>query len=270
MELKIKIKSHEKIEPIKLKTPLYNKDFSVLSASINLDGETSDGKKLLPVYVSRDIYDAIWEHAKCETRNEVGGALIGFYCRDETSEREKFLVVTDVLNMPPVPPRYFKSPALLRFTNEFLNELDDYMVQINRKYPELIRLGFYHTHPGYGVFLSGTDVRTFKKFFKNAWQIAMVVDPVNKDEGVFYWQDDRISPKNGFYIFKSNCPNFRVHKTVESNSFLCQYNQHSLESQFHDDNQKGIYNLNLDRKINPVNNGSKVLLQPIKGKNYRN
>jgi proteasome lid subunit RPN8/RPN11 len=229
MEQKININviRQEEVEPVKLKTPRYNKDFSILSPSINSDGEVSDGKRLLPVYVNQDVYDAIWKHARCDMRNEVGGALIGFYCRDKKSEIEKFLVVTDVLNMP---PEYFKSPSLLRFTDEFLIELDEYMEHVNRQDPELRRLGFYHTHPGYGVFLSGTDIRTFKGIFKEHWQIAMVVDPVNKDAGVFYWQEGMISPKNGFYRFKSDCMKFQLHKAANSHRLLRWHNRHSLES----------------------------------------
>ncbi|MGE5341247.1 MAG: Mov34/MPN/PAD-1 family protein [Candidatus Omnitrophota bacterium] len=229
MELKIKIKNQEKAEPVKIKILDYNEDLSVLYPSIGSKGEASDGKKRLPVYVNQKVHKAIWKHSQIDMKNEVGGALIGLYCRDE-KRGENFLVVTDVLNMPPC---YFKSAAILRFTNEFLNELDEYMEQINQQYPELRRLGFYHTHPGYGVFLSGTDIRTFEGIFKDEWQIAMVIDPVKKDEGVFYWQEGQISPKNGFYVFKSTYPKFEIHNAQNSNPDLCKCNQHALESPSH-------------------------------------
>ena len=46
-------------------------------------------------------------------------------------------------------------------------------------------LGWYHTHPGMGVFLSATDLRTQKLHFSLPWQIAIVIDPVSGQSGVF-------------------------------------------------------------------------------------
>jgi len=46
-------------------------------------------------------------------------------------------------------------------------------------------LGWYHTHPGMGVFLSATDLRTQKLHFSAPWQIAIVIDPVTGQSGLF-------------------------------------------------------------------------------------
>lgn len=48
-------------------------------------------------------------------------------------------------------------------------------------------VGWYHTHPGLGVFLSGTDLRTQSAFFPNPWQLAVVVDPVKKPNEVGFF-----------------------------------------------------------------------------------
>jgi proteasome lid subunit RPN8/RPN11 len=239
MTLKIKIKSQEKVEPVDMAPPYDNIMFSAgVEKSVKSGGEITDGRQRLPVYVSQEVCNAIWKHARdLNMKYEMGGALIGFYCRDgKGSKDERFLVVTDVLNMP---SEFFKSPALLRFTNEFMNQLDDYMEHLNKQDKRLRRLGFYHTHPGYGVFLSGTDIRTFEGIFKDDWQIAMVVDPVNEDEGVFYWQGGKISHKNGFYHFKIKPEpdpkpddlSLEIHEVHEIDGFhpdLLSCNEHSL------------------------------------------
>jgi proteasome lid subunit RPN8/RPN11 len=54
-------------------------------------------------------------------------------------------------------------------------------------------LGWYHSHPGMGIFLSATDLRTQQLYFGTAWQIAVVLDPVSRELGVFCG-DKRIEP----------------------------------------------------------------------------
>ncbi|HEV3041049.1 MAG TPA: Mov34/MPN/PAD-1 family protein [Candidatus Angelobacter sp.] len=47
-------------------------------------------------------------------------------------------------------------------------------------------VGWYHTHPAMGIFLSPTDLRTQQLYFSSLWQIAVVVDPVSRKMGVFH------------------------------------------------------------------------------------
>ncbi len=46
-------------------------------------------------------------------------------------------------------------------------------------------VGWYHSHPGFSVFMSGTDENTQLSHFNLEWQVAIVVDPVNLDIGCF-------------------------------------------------------------------------------------
>lgn len=46
-------------------------------------------------------------------------------------------------------------------------------------------LGWYHSHPGMGIFLSATDLRTQELYFGAPWQVAVVLDPVGREMGVF-------------------------------------------------------------------------------------
>lgn len=220
MKLRIVIKGQTEVKPIEKLIPFKNKGFSKISKSrTRLNGVTEN---YLKIYVNKSVYKAIWEHANSEPRDEVGGALIGYYCK---AEETRFLVVTDVLNMP---SEYFKSAAVLKFTTDFICHLDDYMERVNVTYENLLRLGFYHTHPGYGVFLSGTDTKTFKGIFKNDWQIAMVVDPVNEDEGVFFWTEEGISKKNAFYVFEPKTDEFDMHEAISNSSLMVRHNKHIL------------------------------------------
>lgn len=46
-------------------------------------------------------------------------------------------------------------------------------------------IGWAHSHPGHGIFLSGTDLQTQGLWFTQAWSLAMVFDPVSGEYGVF-------------------------------------------------------------------------------------
>jgi len=54
-------------------------------------------------------------------------------------------------------------------------------------------VGWYHSHPGFGIFLSDHDLFIHRNFFSGPSQIALVVDPQARSEGVFYWRDGRVT-----------------------------------------------------------------------------
>lgn len=50
---------------------------------------------------------------------------------------------------------------------------------------ETRKIGWYHSHPNFGIFMSGTDQANQKQFYSQEWQIALVVDPVREEVGFF-------------------------------------------------------------------------------------
>ncbi|MBI5036549.1 Mov34/MPN/PAD-1 family protein [Candidatus Micrarchaeota archaeon] len=48
-----------------------------------------------------------------------------------------------------------------------------------------IFVAWCHSHPGYGCFLSATDLRTQKDFFNEPFHVALVVDPVRGEKKFF-------------------------------------------------------------------------------------
>jgi proteasome lid subunit RPN8/RPN11 len=57
-------------------------------------------------------------------------------------------------------------------------------------YPDDRIVGWYHTHPGFGIFLSEMDVFIHENFFGEPWQVAYVDDPQGGDRGVFVWENN--------------------------------------------------------------------------------
>jgi proteasome lid subunit RPN8/RPN11 len=83
------------------------------------------------------------------------------------------------------------TPESWRYINDTLRE----------RYPndEAVIVGWYHTHPGFGIFLSGMDLFIHQNFFTQTWHIAYVLDPVGKRSGFFCW--DRGKTKVDRYEF---------------------------------------------------------------------
>ena len=73
----------------------------------------------------------------------------------------------------------------------------------NRK-RKLVKLGWWHTHPNMSIFMSGTDKNTQSNYFYKDWQFAVVLNPQDKDWGVFIGENADIC--SGYFL------NFNVYK----------------------------------------------------------
>jgi hypothetical protein len=71
------------------------------------------------------------------------------------------------------------------FTHEAWNVINR---EMDTRFADLRIVGWYHTHPTFGIFLSERDAFIHEHFFSNPGQIAYVVDPVAETEGVFAWR----------------------------------------------------------------------------------
>ena len=70
----------------------------------------------------------------------------------------------------------------------------------DREYPEKKIVGWYHSHPGFGVFLSEHDTFIHKNFFSVRHQVAWVFDPRSDEEGCFGWSDGNIRRVSRFHV----------------------------------------------------------------------
>jgi proteasome lid subunit RPN8/RPN11/uncharacterized coiled-coil protein SlyX len=132
------------------------------------------------VHISRNAYDAVWNHAREAPPNqEVGGILVGDVYRDA---RGPYLDVQAAI----VAEHTRNEDTQLTFTPESwiqVNEVKD------ASYPGMRIVGWYHTHPRFGIFLSDRDRFIQSTSFSQPWATALVVDPVQDLEGFFVWQD---------------------------------------------------------------------------------
>ena len=144
--------------------------------------ENAGFKPTLTVFVTQPAYLRICAHAGSDLDNEVGGWLAGKHCIDQQT-KERFIVIDTVL-----PGEHTdQGPAHLTFTGDSQIAMHNHL---ENNLPSKVLLGWYHTHPKMGVFLSQWDVWLHQNFFPETWQVALVVEPHSSAGGFFIREVD--------------------------------------------------------------------------------
>ena len=96
--------------------------------------------------------------------------------------------------MPIVRRRSPRSKAVGRSANvTFTHEVwEEALTIVDRDHPGERIIGWYHCHPGFGVFLSGYDQFIQRNFFGGEGMVALVLDPLGGEGGWFVSVDDDI------------------------------------------------------------------------------
>ena len=143
------------------------------------------------VYIRQDVYRALEKYALADVERERGTIILG----DFYEEMGK----THIIVSGYIEARYTEASAS---TLTFTHETWDYVHrERNEKYPSLRIVGWQHTHPGYGIFLSNYDLFIHENFFNLPFQLAYVIDPVQNLRGFFQWKNGKIEKLRGFYIY---------------------------------------------------------------------
>jgi proteasome lid subunit RPN8/RPN11 len=116
------------------------------------------------------------KHCFSETKVEVGGFLVGHING----------AVAEVTHVIPAEHSVGKSTQLT-FTHDTWNALHSKMNDLDGTL-----IGWYHSHPNFGVFLSEHDQFIQQNFFKQEGNITIVIDPVRGRRGWFYSSNNKI------------------------------------------------------------------------------
>ena len=161
--------------------------------------ENKGAKPALNVFITQNAYVRMCAHAGSDLDNEVGGWMAGKHCQDSISG-ESFIVIDTIL----LAQYTNQGPAHLTFTGDSQVEM---LNTLETSYPNKVLVGWYHTHPRMGVFLSQWDIWLHQNFFPEPWQVALVIEPFSSIGGVFIRQEDgSLEPQcyYGFYEIQSN------------------------------------------------------------------
>lgn len=145
----------------------------------------------LPVYLHVTALEGIEKHALSSPQAEVGGALLGAaYCH----EGRTYVQIDDYMPARSTDERR----ARVTFTHETWRLLND---ERETRHPGLSMVGWYHTHPNLGVFLSDDDRFIQRNFFAEQEQVALVIDPVANERAFFHQLNGQLPKLSGFYVF---------------------------------------------------------------------
>jgi proteasome lid subunit RPN8/RPN11 len=131
------------------------------------------------VVMEAEVARRIRQHGRSSMKAEVCGVLIG---REEAN--------TTLVDACIAGVNAAQGGAHVTFTQDTWEHI--YAVK-DEKYPEERIVGWYHSHPGFGVFLSDHDEFIQQNFFSSPRQIAWVYDPHSDEEGCFGWDNKRIA-----------------------------------------------------------------------------
>lgn len=145
------------------------------------------------VFMTQRSYVRVCAQAGSDLVNEVGGVLAGKWRLDANSG-ERFVVVEGVL--PAEHTRH--GSTYVTFTQDSLVGLND---ALEARYPGKQMVGWYHTHPGMGVFLSSYDMWLHEHFFPEMWQFALVIDPHAQEAGFFIRSREGLLDSQRYYGF---------------------------------------------------------------------
>ncbi len=146
----------------------------------------------LPIFLDRKPADAIERHALRDTSVELGGIILGMECVDDQTG-EPFVWVTESLEAK----HYENTQASFTYTHDSWEEITR---ERDRLYPDLDIVGWYHTHPDFGIFLSSHDLFIHRNFFDQPLQVAYVVDPIRQTRGFFRWRNGGLDQVGGYYV----------------------------------------------------------------------
>lgn len=92
---------------------------------------------------------------------------------------------------------YEHTAASFTFTHDTWSAISR---ECEQRFNDKLRVGWHHTHPGYGIFLSGMDQFIHRNFFNLPWMFAMVVDPKQETLGFFQMRKNQIEHIGFFFV----------------------------------------------------------------------
>ncbi|MCY2968261.1 MAG: Mov34/MPN/PAD-1 family protein [Planctomycetota bacterium] len=112
----------------------------------------------LRVFFAPSAHDHAWQHATSNKSVEICGVLVGVWRRDAEGP---FVDVQHIIQCDTAKSGH----AEVTFTHEAWGKINQ---EMDTKYADSRIVGWYHSHPDFGIFLSDPDVFIHQHFFSGA------------------------------------------------------------------------------------------------------
>ncbi|MGQ9582313.1 MAG: Mov34/MPN/PAD-1 family protein [Thermoplasmatota archaeon] len=145
----------------------------------------------IEVYISQRAFDLMMKQCALFAKRhlEALGYLVGDYCRWKNRE---YTIVEDAVTSD------LETTSVSVHFQAFEKAFD----KLDRIDFDYVIVGWYHSHPGHGCFMSQTDISTQKRMFNKPFHIAAVIDPINKEFKV-YKMSGNVAEEKVFAIYRN-------------------------------------------------------------------
>ena len=128
----------------------------------------------IEIYISQTAFDKMMKQCAVFAKRhlEAMGYLVGDYCRWKNKE---YTIIEDAVTSD------LETTSVSVHFQAFEKAFD----QLDKIDFDYVIVGWYHSHPGHGCFMSQTDISTQKRMFNKPFHSAIVVDPINKEFKVY-------------------------------------------------------------------------------------
>lgn len=160
--------------------------------SIDLDAHspTPSAGGEVRIFLAAEALEEMNRHAAGEMDHEIGGIMVGTV----VDGPGPVVIVENVIR----GTHMTHTRGSVTFTHESWSEINR---TIDTQYADKKIVGWYHSHPGFGIFLSSYDLFIHQNFFAAPWQIAFVTDPKARSCGFFVWQGSQLEQAADYQVF---------------------------------------------------------------------
>ena len=147
-------------------------------------------KQEFRVLLSEQAFDRAVARGEGDTTREIGGVLVGEVLKDDAGPYLLIDGTIDALHAD-------EKGAEVTFTHATWEHIHK---EMDTRHQNKRVVGWYHTHPGFGIFLSDRDQFIHKSFFDLPFQVALVYDPKTREHGMFTWHDNEVCRARRYWI----------------------------------------------------------------------
>ncbi|MFW9882199.1 MAG: Mov34/MPN/PAD-1 family protein [Candidatus Thorarchaeota archaeon] len=144
---------------------------------------------VFPVYIQDNVLKQIKELC-ANSDKEIFGYLVGELLR--WKEMIYIIIEEQLFIQDAVHSNKFSTSQIEGKAGEYDKAFKE--LKLEKKNDDLRIVGWWHSHPNFGCFLSRTDLQTQEYFFPEYYQVALVIDPI-RDEFKFFALDKTLEKK---------------------------------------------------------------------------
>jgi proteasome lid subunit RPN8/RPN11 len=173
----------EFVQPVEKLIPTADKTKRVEAKGVIQPGD-------LHIFLTEAILREVIDWSNTDHGHELGGVFVG----DLYSYKGlPYLEIAGYIRAR----KYEHTVASFTFTHDTWSAISR---EKEQKYGDKLITGWHHTHPGYGIFLSGMDQFIHINFFNLPWMFAMVVDPKQETLGFFQMKKTKLEHIGFFFV----------------------------------------------------------------------